>query len=1323
MQSFLKEKTNKSGGSAGGGGYNYQASAIAYVCSHILSIQPLGWLFHTKDLPVKVASETGGPGDDLDIYLEDNTHIEVQVKHGLQKNGDFWATLLNLSKGIANDSNLHAVLLVDTTTSLTIRDNLRNDLVRLAEGRDDELKPITKELLNKLKEINLEIKEIAPRLRIIVIDLHPSSSGEATGKQCLTPLLSDQSQSQAAWMILVKDGLDLITHRGQRDSVVLSRLLSTSNISLSKTLCNLDVLAESFRSWVSASTETFTIAGLGVALPIKDAWMQLQVLSDEVQNGTIDSKRLEHIITKYHEWERLAERNQNGAVTEAEHIAAFNRQVVVVGGPGAGKSTLLKRLANKYASANNIVISVRLPFVAQRMDKIGDRFEDALIHVAGDGSGISFTDLRRLLSSPHYLLADGLDECDPHRSNIADSLVKWAQGHKQATVIVTTRSIGHDPGMFPEWKHFELLPLNKSDALKYGEHILLNYFGGNRSKVKDELISFEKQLETNSVASLAARNPLLLGFLIQLSINKIEIGMRRAGLYNQIIDLIQRIPPQDRYIIVNLENVVASRFLDVFGWILQEDPTIPCTALIKKAGDLLARELDVGTLEGQRKAENALKYWEERRLLERISIVGSELITFVHLAFCEFASARYATTLNDFQMKEWLTSIRRHPKWRETILLAAGTGDANRVIRNLISLDDPGDPTSTEVLLAATACYEAVEIQPELEKSVIDHLVGRLTSNVPLITYEAGNAALGLSQIVPKIIGPMVKALLTHTQQWTRLVAWTLALNAGKEYADFDLLEQSFEKLIEPTRKPMPGGGLMLGGYEIHNIVHSFVIRGIELLLKERRTPKVLEQIERIFIHGNISYKVMLDGLKILDENGLQQIVEQYYAKHANLFGSFSLRIKERQTLYHEADKALLEAIISAFLDSPKVELKDYNVNDLLSLSALFYTFRFPEIQEADYLVLLKRVNVESLIEVIRGATAALNIKPEFFVSEAKFALRQLKSKQNQNRLGLISLVKQVPVTPVWSKSKKIALDGEILARALDHPCIAVAVTAAELIYAGAGGDKVPFLVEQVLKTGGYTALRVIGAFAHKIFGDRACDLILARLNGELTRGCEFLFETLTKPIKKPIDDRVFKCFVKGIMCPNIEIAVGAAESCVGINFPKTYANDIQNAFVYWKEHEPPYTNEKGFVQPSPRKYLLLVLAKLKNLTTNELLEFYSDIRPDVHEAAIEATIKILESNKVELANVLRRISQEEIPSSILKKILNLPSSVLQDVKGDIVNLLRSSNKDIRWIVTSAIRKDWINKEEAIKLITEMLQDENSEIRNCATETLRVLTS
>ncbi len=674
-------------------------------------------------------------------------------------------------------------------------------------------------------------------------------------------------------------------------------------------------------------------------------------------------------------------------------------------------------------------------------------------------------------------------------------------------------------------------------------------------------------------------------------------------------------------------------------------------------------------------------------------------------------------------MKEWLTSIRRQPKWRETILLAAGTSDANRVISNLISLDDPGDPTSTEVLLAATACYEAVEIQPELEKSVIDHLVGRLTSNVPLITYEAGDAALGLSQIAPKIIGPMVKTLLTHTQRWTRLVAWTLALNAGKEYADFDLLEQSFEKLIEPTMKPIPGGGLMLAGYEINNIVHAFVIRVTGLLLKERRTPRVLEQVERIFIRGNMSYKTHLEFSKILVENGQHEIVERYYAKYAKPVGSFPLWFKERQPLYHEADKALLEAIISAFSGSQEVELKNYREDDLLLLSALFYTIRFPEVEETDYLVLLKRRDVESLIEVIRGTAAALSIKPVFLIAEAKFALKQLESEQSQNRLGLISLVKKVPVTPAWSESKKIDMDGEILARALDHPCIAVAVTAAELISAGAGGDKVPFLVEQVLKTGGYTALRVIGSFAHIIWRDRAFDLILDRLNGELTRGCEFLFETLTKLIKKPADDRVFKCFLKGIMCPNIKIAVGAAESCVGINFPKTYANDIQNAFDYWKKHEPSYTNENSVVQHSPRKYLLLVLAKLKNLTIHELFEFYSDIRPDVHEAAIEAAIRILESNKVELVNVLKRINKEEIPLSILKKILGLPSSVLRDVKNEVVNLLRSPNKDIRWIVTSALYKNWIKKEEAINLTTEMLRDEDSEIRNCATKTLRVLTS
>ena len=219
--------------------------------------------------------------------------------------------------------------------------------------------------------------------------------------------------------------------------------------------------------------------------------------------------------------------------------------------------------------------------------------------------------------------------------------------------------------------------------------------------------------------------------------------------------------------------------------------------MLKQAGEILARELGVEVLEARRQGEQALKFWEERRLLERLSAGGQDAFTFIHLALCEYAAGRYVATLNDIQLEEWLSGVRRQPKWRETILLAAGSGAADRIVRILVTLDDVEDPTSVEAMLAAAAQSETDGIQPTLVKSVADRLLARLTSDVPLIVHESGHALLGLAQLAPEIIGPTAQSLLNHKNPWTRFVAWTLTLYAGREYVDLDLLEQSYETLVE----------------------------------------------------------------------------------------------------------------------------------------------------------------------------------------------------------------------------------------------------------------------------------------------------------------------------------------------------------------------------------------------------------------------------------------------------------------------------------------------------------------------------------------------
>src|SRR5688572_7333995 len=131
-------------GSGGAGGFDFQADAYAYVATHLVCRHPLGWFDDINDTPKAVSSETSGPGDDLGIEIQDGNLVEVQAKHGLTRGEKFDEAMLRMGLALAADSGLRCVLLVDSTTSGTIREEFRTDIVRAAEGRADGLKEITR---------------------------------------------------------------------------------------------------------------------------------------------------------------------------------------------------------------------------------------------------------------------------------------------------------------------------------------------------------------------------------------------------------------------------------------------------------------------------------------------------------------------------------------------------------------------------------------------------------------------------------------------------------------------------------------------------------------------------------------------------------------------------------------------------------------------------------------------------------------------------------------------------------------------------------------------------------------------------------------------------------------------------------------------------------------------------------------------------------------------------------------------------------------------------------------------------------------------------
>ena len=1301
------------GGSAGGGGYNYQSAAIAYVASHVLTEEPLQWVnCGAPDVPVSVATETGGCGDDLKIWLQCDACIEVQAKKGLSKRQEFWEALLRLASGLADTPTLHGALLVDTTASSTIRTDLRLDLLRLSDGRSDDLKEITTQVASRFAASGLDLAALAQRLRIVVADLGPSSTGAQLGSRQLSEVLADHSMSSAAWGLLVKDGLDLVTRRGRQDAAALAQFLAEHNLPLSRAARNLAVLAESFMSWVVSTNESFTITGLGVALPIERAWMKLAVMAEDVEKPDVANASLHESIARYHEWERLRYEHRAGESTNAELVVEFAHRVMVIGGPGAGKSTLLRRLAHRLSAERKTTLKVRLPLMATRMTRMGEGFDVALMNVAAEGSGIPAEDLRRVAADPFCILADGLDECDPNRSDMAEALVKYAAAHRQTRIVVTTRPVGHDPGVFYGWKHYELLPLKKEDIHEYADLLFQTCMGAGAAGAQEHLVLFQKRLDTSAAASVAARNPLMLGFLVRLTVSGIDWGHDRASLYGSVIDLMQRTPPQERSATVNVEKVVASRCIELFGWLLKCNPATARSQLIAQAGEKLGPELGVPALEAASRVEKALLFWEDRRLMERLTVGVHEAATFVHMALCEFAAARYAARLPYGDLSAWLTEVRMEPTWRETILLTASTGSAENMVEILLELDSPDDPLSEDVLLAADVLAQATRPSAHVAQRVAEPLVGRIVSEIRSIAYEAGSALLPLTQIVPEIIGTKARSLMDHEQPWTRYVALALALRSGEEYVDIDLLDGQYESLPEQgfwVSRTRPGLRDLDHDYHLRR---ACVVDATELLLERRSGPEVMAKIERVVLEGRLPMGVMSDLTKVLRAKGYEDIVRRHNQKLRDILSD---RFWDWQP-GRQADRALLEGVIGAFAEIPLPSHRVARGERVLNLSALLKGMRVGEVIAGNHRVFAQRRDVESLHLVVRATAKAIGLDEERLVAEAHDVLMRM---EEDSESCLYSFVEDVDVTPQWPTVADADIDPQVLGRALDHPSHAVAQTAAEMLFVGVGGQEAVRVAKQVLSSGGQTGLRMVAAIASRIWGDRALGMVLDRLDGDLTAGCEYLFMTIPSLAGREIDSRVCQCLARGILDGPLEVARGAAKALSEVDLPETYAGVLRRAFEHWRKHEPPHPQGGGVIPHSPRADLLKAGVSIDAFSFVELTRFCSDVRDDVREAAVAALADAAEADLSVLSSLLTMIASGELPVTLFRELMALPRERLSEASAQMVDMLRSSLAAVREAATGSLDRGWLEPTDSERLAVELLGDADCGVRDQAAKALR----
>lgn len=222
-----------SAGSAAGGGFDLQASVGAYVSAHILARAPLHWLeIDGQEIPVGVTAETGGAGDDLGIELEGARYVEVQVKRGLNADSRFWETIEKIANGLAGNPELRVVLVVDSTASGPIKERFRRSLIRYARGRTDALDQLTERVIERIEQAGHDCS-VLRRLSVQVLQVESSTAPHSQlAAQLLASALDDPLHVLAAWDVLARDGLEMISIRGRRDRAGLVALLSSRGLSL-----------------------------------------------------------------------------------------------------------------------------------------------------------------------------------------------------------------------------------------------------------------------------------------------------------------------------------------------------------------------------------------------------------------------------------------------------------------------------------------------------------------------------------------------------------------------------------------------------------------------------------------------------------------------------------------------------------------------------------------------------------------------------------------------------------------------------------------------------------------------------------------------------------------------------------------------------------------------------------------------------------------------------------------------------------------------------------------------------------------------------------
>ena len=1299
MKNMYKQRFNVSGGSSGGGGYDYQAKAYVLIAAKMLAESPLNNWGDTgcNQIPVSISMEVGDGGDDLRVDLASGKQLDIQAKKGAKRGTILWEALLQIASKISTSSSTYGVFLTDTNASSSIR-QLKKSIERIGQGRTDHLPDIAEDFISRLKKNNFDVILICSRLRIVFRDFESSSSGEAETLDTLRPLLVEPSQTVLAYSELFRDGMNLITIRGRRKSGHIISLLRQAGINFSTFTENPLIVRQNFFDWLRETHKSISIPSLQISIPLTEAWISLRLMDSTPADDK--PQNLEQQLEKYHEWHRLAENIRDFEVLSIQAAIYSNQHIVIIGGPGSGKSTLLRRLTQIFVDEEKLVLRVSLRLVSRRMLR-GETFNEAIIAIATQDYGVNSEQLKNMLQQAKYLLADGLDESDPNRQIIATNLLNWASANPERHVIVTTRPIGHNPSWFSGWQHYELLPLRNEDIEKYANSL---FAAAGVKDTESSTKDFLHRLKSSLAASLAARNPQLLGFLVTLFHGEKPIDGNRYQLFEAMIRQIAELTRSDREFQHLFDRATAYRIVDHLGWQLTNYPALEYNEIVSQIATRVSEESSLSLFESNRLIEKEIQFWEERGLLERVGTTLDTTITFIHMAFQEFAATRYVAQLSEKEFVDWFKTNRHIAKYREVILLLGATSRLETTISILLDLDHPNDPASVEALLANDILAEANNPSPDLRQKVFEKLILRLTSEIPLVAYEAGEKLMPLTAINPKVTGELGLQLTHRESFWAREIGCALGVVSGRDYVNLPVLLE-----VYPRASCFPSLGERRSTY--NDLTFVLIVEGGKELIAQGH----LDVVKQRYANGEgMSGRAMelLEGvlLENVSEEALRQLYPDWYTDDSI--------IERIQTTEEASNRAFFEAILNAStqvitIDNPEYVLPSYDP-DISTILTLYGILDIANSPAGDYFKLRSRALEGSVTEVIRLIMLACDIEPLQARADAEYGLSLLDDGEDLFLSLLGTSEKFIPRPELnWSQITNTEQSFDLLNDALDHPTgfirrFAVLFLVNCFEFTEVKGK----LFYQLLNTENDDVLRLNSHLIAELWPDEAAEFILHRLETNLTSNCHLLLSLLIQTIQEIQHSRIERIFQNWLKAEDLKVGESVLKAIEELKMEEIFKEDIREICFSWLRT----SNETIF--SSIGDYLKF-LCRIQAISFDELCAFAKIKDYSVREAVVNEICAFVVNEIEPITSVLNAVVTDTLPPSCLSRLSVICSNLCHSHQDFFIELATTKNHPAQQESIRALGSGWAERSAVEPVLRKLTRSDSDTVRNIATRQLR----